>query len=95
MAAAQIKISQSENSFLVSASILSAETTATDFKFGGTQTPGPKTMVGMAPTFLKALAKANPILPLELLEIYRTGSKYSRVGPKVIKTFLFLKIFFN
>ena len=52
---------------------------------------GPATKVTFAPAFAAASAIENPILPDEWLPIKRTGSIASKVGPAVIRMFLFLR----
>ena len=50
---------------------------------------GPATSVVFTPNFDRAKAISYPCLPLDSLEIYLTGSKYSRVGPVVTKALIF------
>ena len=67
-------------------SALSTGTTST--KSGGSKETGPDTSVTCAPRCIATLASAYPILPVERLEIKRTGSIASTVGPAVTSTFL-------
>ena len=50
---------------------------------------GPATKVVFTPNFDNAKAISYPCLPLDSLDIYLTGSKYSRVGPVVTKALMF------
>src|SRR5580692_1683424 len=53
---------------------------------GGVNAVGPLTSNTRAPRRSAASANAYPILPLDRLDRYRTGSIFSRVGPAVINT---------
>ena len=47
---------------------------------------GPLTTTTWCPASMAASASAAPMRPLEALVRYRTGSRYSRVGPVVMRS---------
>ena len=53
---------------------------------GTSSATGPESSVTSCPAPRAAAATAYPIFPLDALVRKRTGSKYSRVGPAVIRT---------
>ena len=50
---------------------------------------GPVINLVLIPSLLKANVISKPCLPLDSLEMYLTGSKYSLVGPAVTRAFKF------
>jgi len=70
-------------SFLISSAVT---TSTTWMPRGGSRSVGPLVTVTFAPASLAAAANAKPIAPLEALVRKRTGSRYSRVGPDVMRT---------
>ena len=56
---------------------------------------GPAISLVFIPNFFNAKATSYPCLPLDSLEIYLTGSKYSLVGPVVTKALKFLFLNFE
>ena len=73
------------------ASISLADATSTLFTpFGVFSATGPATSVTSCPRRAASAAIAKPILPVEGFDRNLTGSRYSRVGPAVIMTFILI-----
>ena len=87
-------ISCESDIFIISSYISSADFISTLFiKSGTNSSDGPITKVTLAPLYAAIFAISTPIFPVELFEIYLTGSIASLVGPALTQTFFPAKSF--